>query len=108
MQARSDLVKKMNNHFSKSLSLIEEGSADNNAQIREEMKQFFICAEEIEKEIAKFEVSSINKVSEGELIAIEKQKEAVQEFLYRFDDQIQQIEHQIRDVLGNTSYLLDC
>ena len=51
MQARSDLVKKMNNHFSKSLSLIEEGSADNNAQIREEMKQFFICAEEIEKEI---------------------------------------------------------
>ena len=105
---KSELVKEMNRHFSAALGYIEEGSADNNSKIREEMKQFFILAEQIEKEIAKFEVSSINKVKQNELFAIEGQKAEVVKFLTKFDDSISQVEDHIREVLGETSPLLNC
>lgn len=108
MESKSDLVRDMNRHFSAALALIEEGSADNNAKIREEMKQFFSRAEEIEKEIAKFEVSSINKVKQNELFAIEDQKAEVVKFLSKFDEKISQVEDHIRTVLGETSPLLNC
>ena len=108
MNNRSALVKDMNKHFSNALALIEEGAADKNSQIRDEMKLFFSRAEEIEKEIAKFEVSSINKVKQSELFAIEGQKAEVVKFLTKFEEKINQIEDQIRTVLGDTSPLLNC
>ncbi|KAK8881156.1 hypothetical protein M9Y10_003886 [Tritrichomonas musculus] len=108
MNTKSSLVKDMNKHFANALALIEDGAADNNAQIREEMKQFFTRAEEIEKEIAKFEVASINKVKKSELYAIENQKGEVMNFLSNFEEKINQIEDQIRAVLGDTSPLLNC
>ncbi|OHT01045.1 hypothetical protein TRFO_07721 [Tritrichomonas foetus] len=105
---KSALVKEMNKHLGTALSLIEDGAADNNALIREEMKLFFARAEKIEKEIAEFEVASINKVKQSEMFAIEDQKAEVVKFLTKFDEKINQIEDQIRNVLGETSPLLNC
>ena len=108
MNLRSNLVREMNRHLGTALTLIESGAADNNAQIREEMKQFFQQAAEIEKDIAKYEVSSLNKVKQNELFAIEREKATVAQFLDKLDEKIIQIEDQIRSVLGQTSHLLNC
>jgi ABC-type phosphate transport system auxiliary subunit len=103
-----DRVREMNHHLGQALKLIEAGSAANNAQIREEMKQFFAIAEEIERRIAKAEVSSVRKVKNTELMAIEHQRQQVDSFLQHFDRQISDIESRIRDVLSSTAPLLNC
>ena len=108
MNPKSDLVRKMNAHFCRALVLIEEGAAANNAEIRDEMKNFFKQAEEIEKEIEKLEVSSINLVKQSERNAIEVQKGEVEQFLLKFEEKIAEIEENIRNVLGETSPLLSC
>lgn len=104
----SDTVRQMNRHLGTALKLIEQSSADNNAQIREEMKQFFSKAEQIMKDIATFEVKDINTVKKRELDAIEEQKQQVTTFMRVFDVKIGEIESQIRDVLQYNSKLLDC
>ena len=75
--AMSSLVKEMNSHIGNALKLIEAGCADNNEQIRHEIKQFFTLAEQIQKMIAQNEVSSINNVKYNELIAIQQQKQQI-------------------------------
>ena len=105
---KSYLVKNMNQHFAQALQLIQKSAADNNAQIREEVKQFFQCAEEIEKEIAKKEVSDLNYVKQCELDEIRRQKEQVSQFIERFDNDIQQIEGKLRDRVREHSASLIC
>ena len=103
----SGLVHEMNRHLGTALKLIEEGSANNNARIREEMKQFFSLAEQIEKAIAEHEISSLNTVKRRELDAVREQSARVTEYLKQFDDQIRQIEERIRGSLERTVPLLD-
>ena len=103
----SALVHEMNRHLGAALKLIEEGSANNNAQIREEMKRFFSLAEQIEKAIAENEVSSLNTVKRRELDAVREQSARVTEYLEQFDEQIRQIEERIRGALEVTVPLLD-
>lgn len=105
---KSGLVHDMNQHFAKALQLIAESSANNNAKIREEIKEFFIKAEEIEKEIAKKEVSSIGYVKKCELEEIEKQKANVLEFIDKFDSQIGEIEASLRQCILEHSTHLQC
>lgn len=104
----SDTVRQMNRHLGTALKLIEQSSADNNAQIREEMKQFFSKAEQIMKDIATLEVKDMNTVKKRELDAIEEQKQQVAAFMRDFDMKIGEIEAQMRDVLHYNSKLLDC
>ena len=94
----SNDVKQMNQHLGKILILIEEGSASNNAQIREEIKSFFAKAEYIEKEICKKEVESLNYIKQCELQAIKVEIEKVTRFIENFDDQIKNVEDKIRAV----------
>jgi hypothetical protein len=72
------------------------------------MKQFFSIAEEIEREIAKKEVSSLQKVKTNELRSIRFQQEQVIAYLQRFEAQIEAIEGRIRAALDVTLPLLDC
>lgn len=104
----SDTVRQMNRHLGTALKLIEQSAADNNAQIREEMKQFFSKAEQIMKDIATLEVKDMNTVKKRELDAIEEQKQQVAAFMRDFDMKIGEIESQMRDVLHYNSKLLDC
>jgi hypothetical protein len=103
-----DQVTQMNLHLGEALKLIEAGAAENNAGIREHMKQFFHIAEEIEREVAKREVFSLQKVKANELRAIEFQKEQVDAFISHFDEQIAAIEARIRAALDQTVPLLNC
>ena len=108
VQNRSDLVKQMNQAFADALKLIEEGAAKNSTEIRDKFKSFFQIAEQIEKEIAMAEVSSINRVNARELEAIEEQKEKVTDFTEKLNDQIIMIENQLRECLGDAAPLLEC
>ena len=104
---QSHLVTEMNAHLSKTLELIEKSAADNNAKIREEVKQFFSCAEQIETEIAKKQVSDMNYVKQCELEEIKLQKQNVIEFIEKFDREIQKIEADLRQcVLENSANLI--
>lgn len=105
---KSHLVREMNQHFGTALQLISESSATNNAKIREEIKEFFVKAEEIEKEIAKKEVSSIGYVKKCELEEIIKQKQNVLTFIDKFDDQIGEIEASLRQCIREHSTHLQC
>jgi hypothetical protein len=67
----------MDHDLGQALKLIKAGSAANNTQIREEMKQFFAIAEKLERRITKAEVSSLRKVKNTELRAIEHQRQQV-------------------------------
>jgi gas vesicle protein len=101
-------IQRMNCHLGEALKLIEEGSATNNATIREHVKQFFSIAEELEREIAKREVKSLQKVKANELRAIQFQKEQVETFLGEFNEKIAAIETQTRSALEETVSLLNC
>jgi len=103
----SDLVRQMNRHLGEALKLIEGGSADNTAQIREFVKQFFATAEGIEYTIAQNEVASLNRVKMSELVAIEDHRRQVAEFNDHFDGEIAAIEGQIRGAISETISLLD-
>lgn len=105
---KAELVRNLNKHFAETLKLIEKSSTDNNAQIREEVKQFFACAEEIEKEIAKKEVSDIDYVKQCELNEIRTQKRNVMEFIDKFDREIELIEGNIRQCVLENSAILKC
>ena len=104
---RSQLVRQMNQHLGAALKLIEDGAAKNNAQIRNEMSQFFQQAELIEREIAKNEVLSLNSVKNRELNAVREQIYAVNEYLASFDKQVEMIKGRILGALEQTAPLLD-
>jgi hypothetical protein len=104
----SALVHEMNRHLGEALQLIGTGIADHTSQIREEMKQFFAIAEQIECEIAKKEVASINKVKNDELGAILQQIEQVNAYLAAFRDTVSEVVQQLRGVLDETMPMLEC
>lgn len=104
----SDKVREMNQHFASALRLIEQSASDNNAQIREEIKAFFTCAEEIQKFIAKSEVKSIKYVKQCELEEIEKQKANVTAYLEHFQNTVGEIESSLRQCIRENSPLLQC
>jgi len=100
-----ELVTKMNNHLASILEHIEKSSSENNAVIREEIKNFFVTAETIDKMIAKKSVESINYVKHCELEAIENEKVKINNYLEKFEEQVSQIESTIRSSLREGSSL---
>jgi BMFP domain-containing protein YqiC len=103
----SEMVNEMNGHLGRALQLIEVGCADNNANIREEMKGFFGLASKIEREIAKKEVSSLDRVKRCELEVVYQQQEKVAAFTAELNERIAEIEARMRGVLAETEPILE-